>query len=209
MHQARVKQDHRTGGAFRRDDAALVDEPADCLVVDGPQRIAGGCGVVFGVDHAALVAARNEHQRPVELVDVAEKDRHVHRPRLWHQIVVLPRAVILVPLPDVSVEGHLAVDLELMHVHRLTQELLDRLNHARMASEFRELPVVKVRGEVRAHGIAAFLANVLCAALGIERGNFIEESRDLLRRKQRRQKQIPVAVELLYLLFAEVHWTPL
>ena len=87
------------------------------------------------------------------------------------------------PLPDVAVEGHLAVDLELMHVHGFTEKLPDRLDHARMAGEFRELAVVQVRGEVGAHCIVAFLANIFRAALGIESGNFIQQNFDLFGRE--------------------------
>src|SRR3546814_1546040 len=54
---------------------------------------------------ALLVASRNEHQGAVELRHVLEEKRDVHRPRLRHQIVARPGAVVLMPLPDVAVEG--------------------------------------------------------------------------------------------------------
>jgi len=47
-------------------------------------------------------------------------------------------AVVLVPLPHVAVEGLLAVDLELVHVHVLAEQLDDRLHHARMARQLGE-----------------------------------------------------------------------
>ena len=76
-----------------------------------------------GVEHALLVAAGDEHQRAVELVHLVEEDRDVHRARLGHLVVVHPGAVVLVPLPDVAVEGLLAVDLELVHVDVFAEEL--------------------------------------------------------------------------------------
>ena len=41
-------------------------------------------------------------------------------------------------MPDVAVERHLAVDLELVHVDVFAEELHDRLDHARMARELGE-----------------------------------------------------------------------
>ena len=126
--------------------------------------------VVLRVERALLVAARDEHQRAVELVHLVEEDRDVHGARLGHVVVVHPGAVVLVPLPDVAVEGGLAVDLELVHVDVFAEELHDRLDHARMARQRRERIAVQVRGEVGAHHVAGLLAHVLGAALRIERG---------------------------------------
>ena len=110
-----MEQDHRAGRALRRHDAALRDELRDRVVVDGPERIAGGAGVVPRGERALLVAAGDEHERAVELVHLVQEDRDVHGARVGHEVVVHPRAVVLVPLPDVAVEGHLPVDLELVH----------------------------------------------------------------------------------------------
>src|SRR3954465_13489226 len=52
VHQAAVEQDHRPGRSLRRDDAAAIDQLVDGLVVDHPERIAGGRGVVGRVEHA-------------------------------------------------------------------------------------------------------------------------------------------------------------
>src|SRR2546427_779833 len=139
---------------------AAGDEPGDRLVVDRPQRVAGRRGVVPSVEHAELVAAGDEHQRAVELVHLVQEDRHVHRPRLGHLVVVEPRAEVLVPLPHVAVEGHLAVDLELVHVDRLAEDLGDRLDHPRMAREPRERRAVHVAGEVRPPGVPALFAGL-------------------------------------------------
>src|SRR2546422_346983 len=92
---------------------------------------------------------------------------------------VEPRAEVLVPLPHVAVEGHLAVDLELVHVDRLAEDLDDRLDHPRMAREPRERRAVHVRGEVRPHGVAALLADVLGAVLGIDPWHLVGQDLDL------------------------------
>src|SRR3546814_19175345 len=84
---------------------------------------------------ALLVASRNEHQGAVELRHVLEEKRDVHRPRLRHQIVARPGAVVLMPLPDVAVEGRLGVDLVLMHVDGAVEYLHDGVDQARMPAE--------------------------------------------------------------------------
>src|SRR2546426_8843293 len=103
------------------------------------------------------------------------------------------------PLPHVAVEGHLAVDLELVHVDRLAEHLDDRLDHPRMAREPRERRAVHVRGEVRPHGVAALLADVLGAVLGIDPWHLVGQDLDLRRRELAGKEQIPVPVELLEL----------
>ena len=76
-------------------------------------------------------------------------------------VVVEPGAVVLVPLPDVAVEGRLAVDLELVHVELVAEQALHRLDHARMARQPGERLAVQVRREVGAHRVAALLAHVV------------------------------------------------
>src|SRR5216683_1759147 len=71
---------------------------------------------MLGREDARFVAPRDEHQRAIDRHDLVEKHRDVHRPRLRHAVVARPDAVILVPLPDVAVEGGLGVELVLMHV---------------------------------------------------------------------------------------------
>jgi hypothetical protein len=69
-----------------------------------------------------------------------------------NQVVVGPSAEVLVPRPHVALEGHLAVDLELVHVQAFAVEQgLHRFHHARVAGQARERCRVQVRGEVRAH----------------------------------------------------------
>src|SRR5215472_6188898 len=161
------------------------------------------------IDHAQLVAAGDEHQRAVELVDLVQKDRHVHRPRLGHVVVALPGSVVLVPLPHVAIERHLAVDLELMHVHRFTEELHDRFHHPRMSSEPREWSAVQMRGEIRAHRVTAFLAHVLRPMLRIERRHFVAERLDLHGAEMARKEKIALTLERLKLCIGELHVTPL
>src|SRR6185312_4011036 len=125
--------------------------------------------------------------------------------RFRHLIVVFPGAVILVPLPHVPIESHLPVDLELMHVYRFAEKLHDRLDHPRMAGEFREPAVIHVCGEIGAHRVAVFFADILRTPLCIDRWYFIQEDLDLLSSEQAREKQVAVAVKLFALFFAEFH----
>ena len=174
-------------------------------MIDSPQRIAGGSQIVLGIHHAQLVTPRDEHQRAVELVYFVQKDRYVHRARFGHLIVVQPRTVVLVPLPHVAVESHLAVDLELMHVHRFAEELDDRIDHARMAREFGERIAVHVRREVRANNIAGLFPYVLGTPLGIYTRHFLRQHCDLFGLEQAGKEEIAVAIELRKLLCGKFH----
>ena len=200
-----MEEDHRSGRTLRRDDAAVRDQLRDGLVVDRPQRIARRAQVVARRNHALLVAARNEHERPVELVHLIQEDRDVHRARLGHEVVARPGTVVLVPLPHVAVEGLLAVDLELVHVHRFVEHLHHGIDHPRMARELRERFRIKVRREIRAHRIASFLAHVLGTAHRVQARNLVGERLDLLAREEAREKEVAVAGELVELLRRELH----
>src|SRR4029079_19214579 len=149
--------------------------------------------------------ARDEHQRAVELVHLVEEDGDVHCARLRHLVVALAVAVVLRPRPDVAVESHLAVDLELVHVDLLAEELLDRPHHARMAREARERGAIKVRREIRAHHATGPLAHVLGALLRIERRHLVGQRLDFLRREERRKEHVAFAVELLQLGGVQLH----
>src|SRR4051794_33941523 len=94
-----------------------------------------------------MLAPRHQHQRTVDRHHLVEKDRDVHRPRLWHAVVALPGAVILVPLPDIAGESRFGVDLVLMHVDLLAKDLLHRIDHARMGAEQPKRLVVEMRGK--------------------------------------------------------------
>ena len=147
---------------------AVLREPGDRLVVERPQRVGGGRLVVAGGEHAVLVALGDEHQRPVDRHDLVEEHRDVHRARLGHAVVARPGAVILVPLPDLAVERRLGVDLELVHVDRLAEQLLDRLDQARVGAEEAERLVVGM-GRERGARRAGLLAPDLLAVLAVDR----------------------------------------
>jgi len=146
---------------------------------------------------ARLVAARDEHQRAVELGDVVQEDGDVHGPRLGHQIVVGPGAVVLVPLPDGAVEGRLRVDLELVHVDPAVEQLLHRLDQAGVGTQPPEGLVVGMRGESRPDRLAVLLAPDLVAPLGVDARQFPVENADLLRGEAPRQEEVAFAVEFL------------
>src|SRR4030095_9102595 len=111
-----VNYQHGSGFAGRGDDAAVLHKLGHHGLVERPERIAGGGLVVPGLKRAALVALGNEHQWSVVGHDFIEEDRDVHGARLGHAVVALPGAVVLMPLPDLTIEGRLGVDFELMHV---------------------------------------------------------------------------------------------
>jgi hypothetical protein len=81
-----------------------------------------------------LLAAWDQHQRAVDRYHLVHEHRDVHRAGLGHPIVARPGAVILVPLPDIALEGCLGVDLVLMHVELLAKHLLDRADQPRMGA---------------------------------------------------------------------------
>ena len=109
------------------------------------------------------------------------------------------------PLPDVTVERCLAVDLELMHVHGFVEQLHDRFHHSRMAREPGERLAVQVRREIGAHDVALLFAHVFRTALRIKRGDFVAEHLDFLGPEVRREKQVAVTVEAFDLFRAEPH----
>ena len=96
-----------------------------------------------------------------------------------HAVVALPGAVILVPLPDVAGEGRFGVDLELVHVDLLAEDLLDRIDHARMRAEQAERLVVEMRGKGGARR-AALLAPDLGAVGVVDVHRLARQEVDLL-----------------------------
>src|SRR5439155_25296023 len=191
--------------ALGRDDDAPIHELLDRLVVDRAEGITGGGDVMLRLQHAELMAAGNEHQRAIELVHLVEEDRDVHRSGLGHLVVGVPGAVVLVPLPDVSVERLLAVDLELVHVHVFAEQLRDRLYHAGVARQLGERVAIHVRRKIGAHHIAGLLADVLWPALSVEPRNLVGENFDFFRLEQAGKEEIALAVEPLLLLLGELH----
>ena len=158
-----------------------------------------------GVEHTLLVAAWDEHQRAIEFVDVVEKDRDVHGARFGHLVVVEPGTVVLVPLPDVAVKRHLAVDLELVHVDVFVEELFHRFDHARMACKPSIHVVIQVGSKVGAHHAAGFFAHVLGPLLGIDRRHLVGQTANFFRGEEAREKQVSITVKLLNLLWRQFH----
>jgi hypothetical protein len=62
-----------------------------------------------------------------------------------------------------------------------------------------------VRGEIRAHGVAAFLAHVLGPVPRVELRHLVGEDLDLLGREGPGKEQVAVAVELLELRRCQPH----
>ena len=168
-----------------------------------------------GIDHPEIVAAGDEHQRAVELVHFVEKDGDIHGARFGHLVVVAPRAIVLMPLPDVAVEGHLAVDLELVHVYGLAEELHDRPDHARVARKPGERAAVQMCGEIGAYRFAILLAHIFRAALGKQARHLVAQHLHFCTREKAREEKVPVALEALDLLRCQSHvasfasWPPL
>src|SRR3954452_17460953 len=76
--------------------------------------------------------ARDEPERSVELTDVIEKDVQVEGERRGHAVLRVVGGEIVVPLPDLALEGGLGVDLDLLDVELVAQELEGRLDQPRM-----------------------------------------------------------------------------
>ena len=130
---------------------------------------------MLGIYHALFVAAGDEHQGAVVLGHVVQKNGHVHRALGRHQVVIEPGAVVLVPLPNVALKSHLAVDLELVHVERLAQQVFHRFDHARVARQFGKGLAVHVRGKVGAHRVFAFFADVVVFAPAVDLGHSVAQ----------------------------------
>ena len=210
MHQARVKENHGASRALGADDAAFfaartLHQLADQVVVDRPQRVTGGGQIVFGIHHALFVAAGNEHQRAIEFVHIVQKNGDVHGALCGHHVVIEPSAVVLVPLPYVTLKGHLAIDLELVHVQLFAEQVFDRLDHARVARQPGERLAVHMRGKVGAHRLFAFFTDVVVFAALVQGGHRFNQLAGFCRREMAGEKQVAVAVELGLLLGGEVH----
>ena len=163
--------------------------------------------VVRGLEVAGVLALRHQHQRSVDRHHLVEEDRDVHRARLRHAVVALPGAVVLVPLPDVAGEGRFGVDLVLVHVDLLAEDLLHRIDHARMRAEQPERLVVEMGGKGGARR-AALLAPHLRALGVVDALRLARQQRHFLGAEQFRQKQPALAVEIVDLLLGQFHGVP-
>ncbi len=157
-----------------------------------------------GLEIAGVLALRHQHQGAVDRHHLVEEDRDVHGAWFGHAVVALPGAVILVPLPDVAGEGGFGVDLELMHVDLFAEELLDRLDHARMRAEQTERLVVEMGGKGGARR-AALLAPHLGAISGIDPFRLARQQSGFFRAEQIGQEQPALAVEIVDLLRRQFH----
>ena len=122
--------------------------------------------IVPRLQHAFLVAARHQHQWPVDRQHLIDEHRDVHRPRLRHAVVARPGAVVLMPLPHLAVERRLRVDLELVHVELLAEHLFHGPDQARMRAQQTKRLVVGVRGECGARRAGLLAPDLL--AVGAE-----------------------------------------
>jgi len=105
-----------------------LDEFADGVVVDCPKRVAGRRVSWSASITPSLWLPGMSIRGPLNSLTSSRKIATFHRARLGIRFVVLPGAVVLVPLPDVRVESHFAVDLELVHVQFFAEELHDGLD---------------------------------------------------------------------------------
>src|SRR5712675_3666057 len=151
-----------------------------------------------------MLAPRHQHQRTVYRHHLVEKDRDVHRARLWHAVVALPGAVILMPLPDVTGEGRFGVDLVLVHVELLAEDLLDRIDHARMRAEQAERLVIEMRGKGGARRAALFAPH-LRAVVIVDAHGLLRQQGYFFRAEQLGQEQPALAVEIVDLLLGQFH----
>src|SRR5450830_72630 len=126
---------------------ACARKPRHRLLVERPQRIGGGGLVVAGGEHVLLVIFRNQQQRAVDRHHLVEEHRDVHGARVRHAVVALPGAVVLMPLPEVALEGGLGVELELVDVNLFAEQLPQRLDQARMPRQQAEHFTEGVGGE--------------------------------------------------------------
>ena len=157
-----------------------------------------------GFQVAVFLAAGDQHQRAVDRHHLIQEDRDVHGARLRHPVIAPPGAVVLVPLPDIAGEGRLRVDLVLVHVQLLAEQLLDRLDHARVAAQQAEGFVVQMRGEGGA-GRAGLLPPDLRAVGVVDALGLRAQHGDLLRAEGLRQEKPAFFVELPDLVGVQLH----
>src|SRR5690348_3790464 len=81
------------------------------------------------------MAFRDQEQRSVDGHHLVKEHGDVHGARLGHSVVARPRAIVLMPLPHITLEGGLGVELELMDIDVLTEQLSKRFDQARMSRQ--------------------------------------------------------------------------
>jgi hypothetical protein len=182
----------------------LTAQPRHGILIERPERIGRGCEIVAGLQGAVLVAARHQHQSAIERKHLVEEHRDVHRARLRHAVVARPGAVVLVPLPDVTLERRLGVELELMNVDILAEHLPQRLDQARVMRQQAEDFVVLVRREGGARR-AVLLAPDLLAVLAEDVVGAAAHQGDFLLGEAAREEAVALIVELADLLCGQFH----
>ena len=158
-----------------------------------------------GLDHATFVAARNDVERAVEFGHLIEEQRDVHGARLGHLVVPRPGAVILMPLPDIPVEGGFAVDLVLMHVDRAVEQLHHRADQTRMLPQPAISLVVVMGGKSGAHRIAAGLAPDFRAVHGENLRQLAGQHIDFVLSEDVGQENPTLFIKLLQLFGVQLH----
>ena len=157
-----------------------------------------------GREHAMLMATRHDHQRAVDVRHFVEEHGDIHRARFRHAVIAMPGAEILVPLPNLAVEGGFRVDLVLMHVELLAEQLFDRADQPRMGAKQTEGLVVGVRGE-RSTRRAGFFAPYLRPVGIINRYGFLPQGSNLLGGEAIGEEEIAFFVKLADLFFGQAH----
>src|SRR5262249_27020467 len=135
---------------------------------------------------------------------LVEEDRDIHGARLRHAVVTRPGAVVLVPLPDVTLERRFGVDLELVDVDAFAEQLLQRLDKTRVVRHPPKGVVVGVGGESGARR-AGFLAPDLLAIGPKNPVGLAAQKRDLLFGEAIRKKEVALLLEGFDLLRREIH----
>ena len=122
---------------------------------------------MLSIKNSKLVAPRYQHDGAVEFVHIIKKNRRVHGSWGRHLVILYPGREILVPLPNVAIECHLSVYLELVYVHGFAIYLHDGFHYPRVPRELRKRVAVHMGREVRPNDVTRFLPNVLGPALRI------------------------------------------
>ena len=73
---------------------------------------------------AKFLRSGDDYNRPAGVSDVVEKDGGRQRMRSRHFIFALPVYEVPMPLPDITDQRPLCIDLELMRVYVVTQQPL-------------------------------------------------------------------------------------
>jgi hypothetical protein len=121
-----------------------------------------------------------------------------------HAVVARPGAVVLVPLPNVTLERRLGVELELVDVDVLPERLPQRFDQPRMMRQQAKHLVVFVRREGGARR-AALLAPDFLAMLAENLVGAAAHQGDLFFGEAIGKEAVALLVELAQLLGGQIH----